>query len=123
MDTPPSLSVLAVAELPGKLVTDINTALSWTAGIVGVCCMAKVIFVGARLAWDHKHNPGLESPTAAELLAATIGWIIAGGAAVTIAFVLIDAGQGPQAVQPGGPDKGRLVEKIKTEHPPVQEDK
>lgn len=99
--------VLAAAELPSDLVADINTVFGWIAGLVGVVCMAKIIFVGARLAWDHKHNPGVESPASAEFLAATIGWIIATAIAVPTAILLISAGQGPQSV--GGSTPPRLV--------------
>lgn len=112
-------AVLAAVELPQYIVDDINTLLSWIAGIAGVVCLAKVVFVGARMAWDHKHNPGLESPTAAEFLGAVIGWIIASGAAVGCAVILVSAGQAPDS---SGPVKApTIVQDIQGKYPPLEE--
>lgn len=113
--------ILAVVELPKYIVDDISTVLSWAAGIIGVVCMAKIIFVGARMAWDQKQNPGIESPTAAEFLAALVGWILAGTAATAIAVVLIQAGRVPEnsAPDPATPD---LVNQIEEKYPPLTEE-
>ncbi|AOD24946.1 hypothetical protein IM25_24720 (plasmid) [Rhodococcus sp. p52] len=83
--------------LPGEVVDGFQTLLGYAAGIVFILCVAKVIFVGGRLAWDHKHGAGIESPTAAEFVAANIGAILAGGVAATIATILLATAQGPQA--------------------------
>ena len=117
-----SQTVLALVDLPENVVKDITTLLSWIAGIAGVVCMAKIIFVGARMAWDHKHNPGLESPTAAEFLAAVFGWILASGAAGVMAVILISAGQAPESSGPA-PDKPNLVNDIQQKYPPLEEEK
>lgn len=98
-----TVTVLAAVPLPEGIVNDIRTLLNYTLGFVGVVCAAKIVFVGARMAWDHKHNPGVESPTAAEFLAATVGWIIAGSSSFIVAGVLLNAGQAPQGnTAPGG---------------------
>ena len=89
---------------------DIQLLLGYAAGIVFVVCLAKVIFVGARLAWDHKHGAGIESPTAAELVAATVGWILAGAGAVVIAGMLLAAAHTSPPPPPN--EQGNLVEQI-----------
>ncbi|AEF43103.1 hypothetical protein [Hoyosella subflava] len=94
--------VLAAAELPDSVVGDINLLLGWAAGLVGAAAVAKVIFVGGRWAWDRRHNPGVETPTTAELLAALAGWIIAASAALPIATLLLTSAYGPQASAPAG---------------------
>ncbi|WP_422337125.1 hypothetical protein [Rhodococcus sp. (in: high G+C Gram-positive bacteria)] len=114
--------VLAAVELPGYITDDINTALSWIAGIAAVVCIAKIIFVGGRMAWDHKHTAGLESPTAAEFLAALFGWILASGAAIAIAVTLIESGRVPENSVPA-PDKPNLVTDIQQKFPPLEEEK
>ncbi|UNN05243.1 hypothetical protein [Rhodococcus opacus] len=115
--------VLAAVELPDYITQDINTALSWIAGIAAVVCIAKIIFVGGRMAWDHKHTPGLESPTAAEFLAAVFGWILASGAAVTMAVVLIEAGRTPENSAPAPDKPPSLVTDIQQKFPPLEEEK
>lgn len=114
--------VLAAVELPDYITQDINTALSWIAGIAAVVCIAKIIYVGGRMAWDHKHTPGLESPTAAEFLAAVFGWILASGAAVTMAVVLIEAGRIPENSAPQDKPPS-LVTDIQQKFPPLEEEK
>lgn len=96
------VSAQGVVPLPGEVVDGFQTLLGYAAGIVFTLCVAKVIFVGGRLAWDHKHGAGIESPTAAEFVAANIGAILAGGVAATIATILLATAQGPQAQQVGG---------------------
>ncbi len=88
-----------VVPLPGEVVDGFQTLLGYAAGIVFILCVAKVIFVGGRLAWDHKHGAGIESPTAAEFVAANIGAILAGGVAATIATILLATAQGPPQAQ------------------------
>ena len=99
-----------VVELDSAIVDDIQQLLGYAAGIVFLLCAAKVIFVGARLAWDHKHGAGIESPTAAEFVAANIGAVLAGGTSIVIATALLSAAHGPQAPAPH--QKGNLVEQI-----------
>lgn len=114
-------TVLAYVELPDYIARDISTLLSWIAGVAAVVCTAKIIFVGARMAWDHKHNPGLESPTAAEFLGAVIGWIIASAASAAVAAVLINAGQAPGgATEPTPPT---IVSDIEGKYPHLEESK
>jgi len=104
------VSAQGVVPLPGEVVDGFQTLLGYAAGIVFILCVAKVIFVGGRLAWDHKHGAGIESPTAAEFVAANIGAILAGGVSITIATILLTTGQGPQATGPY--HEGNLVEQI-----------
>ncbi|MCW4356153.1 hypothetical protein ONR57_22870 [Hoyosella sp. YIM 151337] len=96
------MMLLAAAELPDSVVRDINMLLGWAAGLVGAAAVAKVIFVGGRWAWDRRHNPGVETPTTAELIAALAGWIIAASAALPIATLLLTSAYGPQATAPAG---------------------
>ncbi|WP_226949870.1 hypothetical protein [Rhodococcus rhodochrous] len=56
------VSAQGVVPLPGEVVDGFQTLLGYAAGIVFILCVAKVIFVGGRLAWDHKHGAGIESP-------------------------------------------------------------
>lgn len=99
-----------VVELDSVIKEDIEKLLGYAAGIVFVLCVAKVIFVGARLAWDHKHGAGIESPTAAEFIAANVGAILAGGVSITVATLLLATAHGPQATAPQR--QGNLVEQI-----------
>lgn len=99
-----------VVELDSVIQNDIQQLLGYAAGIVFILCVAKVIFVGARLAWDHKHGAGIESPTAAEFVAANVGAILAGGVSITLATLLLSAAHGPQTAAP--PRQGNLVEQI-----------
>lgn len=117
-----SVAVLAAVELPEYVVKDINTILSWIAGIAAGICVAKVMFVGARMAWDHKHTAGVESPTMAEFAAAVAGWVLVGAAASAIAVVLIDAGRIPENSVPAN-DKPSLVNDIQQKFPPLEEEK
>lgn len=112
---------VAAVPLPGNVVDDINTVLGWIAFIVAVLCAAKIVFVGARIAWDHKHTPGVESPAAAEFLAAVIGWIVASGAATVLAVALISAGRAPEGSTPA-PQAPTLIDDIQRQHPPLQEE-
>ncbi|WP_072691481.1 hypothetical protein [Rhodococcus marinonascens] len=114
-------AVLAAVELPDYITSDINLALSWIAGIAGAVCVAKIMFVGARMAWDHKHTAGLESPTSAEFVAAVFGWILASGAAITAAVILIDAGRIPENSVPA-PDNPSLVTEIEQKFPPLEQE-
>jgi hypothetical protein len=104
-----------VLALPEQVVSDINTVLGWVLALVAVACIGKIIFVGARLAWDHQHTPGVESPVAAEFFAAVIGWILAAVAAGGIAAVLLDSA-GATATEP---ERGNLVEQINQINPPL----
>ncbi|MCF8784329.1 hypothetical protein [Rhodococcus ruber] len=106
------VSAQGVVPLPGEVVDGFQTLLGYAAGIVFILCVAKVIFVGGRLAWDHKHGAGIESPTAAEFLAANIGAILAGGVAATIATILLATAQGPQAHQLGGGHSPTVIDQL-----------
>lgn len=117
-----SAVVLAAVELPEQVVNDISTILGWIAGIGAAVCVAKIMFVGARMAWDHKHTAGVESPTIAELAAALSGWILVAVAASVIAVVLIDAGRIPENSVPAN-DKPSLVNDIQQKYPPLEEEK
>ena len=112
---------VAAVPLPGNVVDDINTLLGWIAFIVAVLCAAKIVFVGARIAWDHKHTPGVESPAAAEFLAAVVGWIIASGVATLLAVALISAGHAPEGSTPA--PSPTLIDDIQRQHPPLPEEK
>lgn len=92
------------------ILADMQELLGYAAGIVFLLCVAKVIFVGARLAWDHKHGAGIESTIAAEFVAANIGAVLAGTVSVTIATILLATAHGPQIE--GGYERGNLVEQI-----------
>ncbi|MGX4711829.1 hypothetical protein [Rhodococcus ruber] len=98
--------------LPGEVVDGFQTLLGYAAGIVFILCVAKVIFVGGRLAWDHKHGAGIESPTAAEFVAANVGAILAGGVAATLATILLATAQGPQAQQVGGGHSPTVIDQL-----------
>jgi hypothetical protein len=113
-------TLAAAAALDPGLKADIEQGLGYTAAIVGVCCLAKLIFVGARLAWDRKHTPGVESPTAAEGLAAVVGWILAGGTSVAIATALLvdTAVPGTTGPSPANPNDKTLVEQLEQVRPP-----
>lgn len=106
------VSVQGVVSPPPDVLDGFQTLLGYAAGIVFLLCVAKVIFVGARLAWDHKHGAGLESPTAAEFLAAHIGAILAGGVAATLATILLATAQGPQAHQLGGGHSPTVIDQL-----------
>lgn len=108
-------TTLASVELPADVVNDINLLLGWGAGLVGLICVSKIIYTGGRFAWDKKHNPGIETPTAAEFLGALVGWIIAAAAAIPIATALLAAAHGPQAPAPH--ETGNLVDEIRNRHP------
>lgn len=110
---------LAAVDLPAAVVADINTLLGWGVGLVGLVCVAKIIYTGGRFAWDKQHNPGIETPTAAEFLGALAGWIIAAAAAVPIATALLVAAHGPQNSAPH--QTGDLVNEIRQKHPPQDE--
>jgi hypothetical protein len=114
--------VLAAVELPDYITQDIETVFGWIAGIGALVCIAKIIFVGGRMAWDHKHTPGVESPTAAEFLSALIGWILVSGACVAIAVTLIESGRVPENSVPSQ-DKPNLVTDIQQKFPPLEEEK
>ncbi|CCW11027.1 hypothetical protein [Rhodococcus aetherivorans] len=101
-----------VVSPPPDVLDGFQTLLGYAAGIVFLLCVAKVIFVGARLAWDHKHGAGLESPTAAEFLAANIGAILAGGVAATLATILLATAHGPQAHQLGGGHSPTVIDQL-----------
>lgn len=109
-------TVLAAVELPESVTNDISTAFGWIAGIAAAICVAKIMFVGARMAWDHKHTAGVESPTIAEPAAALAGWVLASAAAVGLAVVLIDAGRIPENSGPP-PEKPSLVNEIQQKYP------
>ncbi|MGV9948791.1 hypothetical protein [Rhodococcus aetherivorans] len=98
--------------LPDEVVEGVQTLLGYAAGIVFLLCVAKVIFVGGRLAWDHRHGAGLESPTAAEFVAANIGALLAGGVAATLATILLATAQGPQAQQLGGGHARTVIDQL-----------
>ncbi|OZD12049.1 MULTISPECIES: hypothetical protein [Nocardiaceae] len=104
-----------VAALPQQVVADINTVLGWMLALVAVACVGKIVFVGARLAWDHQHTPGVESPVAAEFFAAVIGWILAAATAGGIAAVMLDTA----GAAPAEPERGNLVEQIEQINPPL----
>ncbi len=106
------VSAQGVVSPPPRGLDGFQTLLGYAAGIVFLLCVAKVIFVGARLAWDHKHGAGLESPTAAEFLAANIGAILAGGVAATLATILLATAQGPQAHQLGGGHSPTVIDQL-----------
>ena len=106
-----------VLAMPADVVENINTALGWMLGLVAVACVGKIIFVGARMAWDHQHTPGVESPVSAEFFAAVIGWILAAVAAGGIAAALLDAtGTVSNDPQPN-PSVDDDIERI---HPPLK---
>jgi hypothetical protein len=92
--------LLAAQDLPETVADDLKKILGYAAGVIGLICLGRLIFVGARMAWDHKHGAGLESPVGAEAIAAIVGWILASGACVGIATALINAGQAPQSSAP-----------------------
>lgn len=75
--------------LPDDVMAQINLFLGWAAGLVGLVCLAKVVFVGARIAWDRQHTAGLESTPASELLAALVAWLLAAVACSGIAAALL----------------------------------
>ena len=104
-----------VSALPEQVVSDINTVLGWMLALVAVACVGKIVFVGARMAWDHQHTPGVESPVAAEFFAAVIGWILAAAAAGGIAAVMLDTA----GATPAEPERGNLVEQIEQINPPL----
>lgn len=106
------VSAQGVVPLPGEVVDGFQTLLGYAAGIVFILCVAKVIFVGGRLAWDHKHGAGIESPTAAEFVAANVGAILAGGVAATLATILLATAQGPQAQQVGGGHSPTVIDQL-----------
>jgi len=106
------VSAQGVVSPPPGVLDSLETLLSYAAWIVFALCVAKVIFVGARLAWDHKHGAGLESPPAAEFLAANIGAILAGGVAATIATILLATSQGPQAQQLGPSTSPTVIDQL-----------
>ncbi|MEE2034646.1 hypothetical protein [Rhodococcus chondri] len=106
------VSAQGVASLPSDVVEGFQTLLGYAAGIVFLLCVAKVIFVGGRLAWDHKHGAGLESPPAAEFVAANVGAILAGGVAATIATILLATAQGPQAQQLGTSHAPTVIDQL-----------
>ncbi len=106
------VSAQGVVNPPPDVLDGFQTLLGYAAGIVFLLCVAKVIFVGARLAWDYKHGAGLESPTAAEFLAANIGAILAGGVAATLATILLATAQGPQAHQLGGGHSPTVIDQL-----------
>ncbi|MFD4268147.1 hypothetical protein [Rhodococcus sp. NPDC058481] len=89
--------LLAAQDLPETVADDLKKILGYAAGVIGLICLGRLIFVGARMAWDHKHGAGLESPVGAEAIAAIVGWILASGACVGIATALINEGQAPQS--------------------------
>ena len=122
MNVNDSFAVLAAVELPAEVTKDISTAFGWIAGIAAAVCIAKIMFVGARMAWDHKHTAGLESPTIAEFAAALAGWVLASAAAIGLAVVLIDAGRIPENSGPP-PEKPSLVDEIQQKYPPLEEEK
>ncbi|MDO1481621.1 hypothetical protein [Rhodococcus ruber] len=107
-----AVSAQGVVPLPGEVVEGVQTLLGYAAGIVFLLCVAKVIFVGARLAWDHRHGAGLESPAAAEFVAANIGALLAGGVAATLATILLATAQGPQAQQLGGGPAPTVIDQL-----------
>lgn len=115
------VSAQGVVPLPGEVVDGFQTLLGYAAGIVFILCVAKVIFVGGRLAWDHKHGAGIESPTAAEFVAANIGAILAGGVAATIATILLATTQGPQAQQIGPGHSPTVIDQLEQMHQPQQQ--
>lgn len=106
------VSAQGVVSPPPGVLDSLETLLSYAAWIVFALCVAKVIFVGARLAWDHKHGAGLESPPAAEFLAANIGAILAGGVAATIATILLATAHGPQAQQLGPSTSPTVIDQL-----------
>ncbi|MBD8057078.1 hypothetical protein ICV35_25920 [Rhodococcus ruber] len=106
------VSAQGVVSPPPGVLDSLETLLSYAAWIVFALCVAKVIFVGARLAWDHKHGAGLESPPAAEFLAANIGALLAGGVAATIATILLATSQGPQAQQLGPSTSPTVIDQL-----------
>ncbi|MGW4482094.1 hypothetical protein [Rhodococcus triatomae] len=120
LETYSAAEYVAAVELTTDIVNDIEYLLGIASGIVFVICVAKVIFVGARMAWDHKHGAGMESPKAAEFLAANIGALLAGSASVAIATVLIATSSGPQAST--APSQGNLVQQIKDKTASTQQE-
>lgn len=114
------ISVLAAVDLPQNVLDDINLILGWVAGIAAVICVTKIIFVGLRMAWDHNHTPGLETPTMAELAGALIGWVLASSAAIGMAVILIGAGRAPEASQQ--PDQPSIVDDIQQKYPPLEKE-
>ncbi|WP_249353424.1 hypothetical protein [Rhodococcus sp. Q] len=106
----------------GDIKADIEKLLGYAAGVVFVLCLAKMIFVGARLAWDHKHGAGIESPTVAEFIAANVGAILAGGASIVIAGMLLAEANISTPAPPN--EQGNLVEQIQQmpKHPAQQGD-
>lgn len=111
------MSTTAVLALPQQVTDDITTVLGWLLGLVALACVAKIIFVGARMAWDHQHTPGVESPVAAEFFAAVIGWILAAAAAGGLAAVLLDStGATPDTPQ----QETNIVDEIRRVNPPLE---
>ncbi|MHC3370855.1 hypothetical protein AAI421_28240 (plasmid) [Rhodococcus aetherivorans] len=106
------VSAQGVVPLPAEVLDGFQTLLGYAAGIVFILCVAKVIFVGGRLAWDHKHGAGIESPTAAEFVAANVGAILAGGVAATIATILLATAHGPQAQQIGSGHSPTVIDQL-----------
>ncbi|ANZ28533.1 hypothetical protein A4U64_27005 (plasmid) [Rhodococcus sp. WB1] len=101
-----------VVSPPPDILDGLQTLLGYAAWIAFALCVAKVIFVGARLAWDHKHGAGLEAPTAAEFVAANIGALLACGVAATLATILLATAHGPQAHQLGGGRSPTVIEQL-----------
>lgn len=116
---PSEVALLGAVQLDGNVVSDIEELLGYAAGIVFLICVAKLVFVGARMAWDHKHGAGLESPKAAELIAANIGALLAGGVSITIATVLLASAYGPQTAAPN--QQADIVQEIKNKPKPQVE--
>lgn len=109
-------TTLAAVPLPHDTVVDINKLLGWAAGLIALACVAKIIFVGGRIAWDHRHNPGIESTPVAELLGALVGWILAAVAATGIATALLTAAVGPHTDRnPEAPSV--VLEEIRGKYP------
>ncbi|MBY6438169.1 hypothetical protein HQ602_17490 [Rhodococcus kroppenstedtii] len=107
----------AVQALPDQVTADISTALGWVLALVAAVCVAKILFVGARMAWDHQHTPGVESPVGAEFAAAVLGWILAAAAAGGIAATLLGGSSDPTPTPDPG---GNLVEQIEQVNPPLE---
>lgn len=108
---------MTVRALPEQVTADISTVLGWMLAFVAAACVAKIIFVGARMAWDHQHTAGVESPVAAEFIAAVVGWVLAAAAAAGIATALLGGGSDPA---PTTDPNGDLVEQIERVNPPLE---
>ena len=57
------------------------------------------------------------------VLAAVFGWILASGAAVTMAVILIEAGRTPENSAPAPDKPPSLVTDIQQKFPPLEEEK